>query len=452
MKEGFSMATLHLEGVPQPKQEEFFLSTARHIAYGGSRGGGKSWAMRRKFVLLALRYPKLKILLLRRTMPELRNNHIRPLQAELDGFAQYKDSEKTFFFPNGSFIQLGYCDHEKDVYQYQGQEYDVIGFEEATQFTEFIKDFIATSNRTTRKDFQPRIYYTANPGGTGHAWFKRLFIDRVYHNSEVAEDYVFIPAKIYDNLALMEADPGYVDKLKNLPDDLRRAFLDGDWTIFAGQFFSEWRAEKHVIKPFEIPEHWRKWRSIDFGFKDHTAVLWYAADEDGRVYVYRELYINQTLGTIVAKTIDDLSGDEEIKYTVAGHDMWAKRGTDFNAGESIAETFNNMGVYVEKADISRLVGWNRVREYLADASDGIPHLQVFETCKNLVRTLPMQIYDERKTEDMADGAEDHCADSLRYGLMSRPLRSKPLEKDEPFLLRHKKKAIERLKTHKKRVL
>jgi phage terminase large subunit len=446
------MPTLKLEGRPQPKQEEFFLSTARHIAYGGSRGGGKSWAMRRKFVLLALRYPKLKILLLRRTMPELRNNHIRPLLAELDGFANYKDSEKTFFFPNGSFIQLGYCDHEKDVYQYQGQEYDVIGFEEATQFTEFIKDFIVTSNRTTRRDFTPRVYYTSNPGGCGHQWFKRLFIDRIYQNSEKAEDYVFIPAKIYDNLALMEADPGYVDKLKNLPDDLRKAFLDGDWEIFAGQFFSEFRKEKHVIAPFTIPDHWRKWRSIDWGFKDHTCVLWYASDEDGRTYVYRELYINQTLGTEVSKMVKDLSLGEEIKYTVAGHDMWQKRGTDFNEGESIAETFSNNGVYVEKADISRLVGWNRVREYLADASDSIPHVQIFETCKNLVRTIPLMIYDDRKTEDMSDGTEDHAVDSFRYGLMSRPLKSKPIEEEKPFILRHKHKAIDRMKKTMKRVL
>lgn len=446
------MPTLTLEGKPQPKQEEFFLSTARHIAYGGSRGGGKSWAMRRKFVLLALRYPKLKLLLLRRTMPELRNNHIRPLQAELDGFAQYKDSEKTFFFPNGSFIQLGYCDHEKDVYQYQGQEYDVIGFEEATQFTEFIKDFIATSNRTTRQDFQPRIYYTANPGGTGHQWFKRLFIDKQYQNSENPEDYVFIPAKIYDNHALMNADPGYVDKLKNLPEDLRKAFLDGDWDIFAGQFFSEWRVEKHVCKPFEIPDHWRKWRSIDWGFKDHAAIYWYACDEDGRVYVYRELYINQTLGTAVATKVKELSVGEEIRYTVAGHDMWQKRGTDFNEGESIAETFSNLGVYVEKADIARIVGWNRVREYLAVANDGIPHVQVFETCVNLIRTLPMMIYDDRKTEDMADGMEDHCVDSFRYGLMSRPIKSKGLEVEQPFIMRHKKKAIDRLKSGMKRVL
>lgn len=447
------MVTLHLEGAPQPKQEEFFLATHRHIAYGGSRGGGKSWAMRRKFVLLALRYPKLKILLLRRTMPELRNNHIRPLQAELDGFAQYKDSEKTFFFPNGSFIQLGYCDHEKDVYQYQGQEYDVIGFEEATQFTEFIKDFIATSNRTTRKDFTPRIYYTANPGGTGHAWFKRLFIDKVYQNSEVAEDYIFIPAKIYDNHALMDADPGYVDKLKNLPDDLRRAFLDGDWNVFAGQFFSEFRTEKHVVKPFAIPDHWRKWRSIDWGYKDDCAVYWYACDEDGRVFVYRELYVNQTLGTQVAKKVYDLSTDDKnIRYTVAGHDMWQKRGHDFNEGESIAEVFANEGVHVEKADISRIVGWNTVREYLANASDGKPHVQIFENCHNLIRTLPMMVYDERKTEDMADGMEDHAADSFRYGLMSRPVRTKPIEADTPYIARHKRKAVDRLKKVSKRIL
>lgn len=155
----------------------------------------------------------------------------------------------------------------------------------------------------------------------------------------------------------------------------------------------------------------------------------------------------------MAKMVYDLSLGEEIKYTVAGHDMWQKRGTDFSEGENIAETFSKNGVHVEKADISRLVGWNRVREYLADASDSIPHVQVFETCQNLVRTIPMMVYDERRTEDMADGMEDHCVDSLRYGLMSRPLKSKPAEiEDKSYIRRHKEKAIQRFKNVKKRVL
>lgn len=155
---------LLLQGTPNPKQAAFFLSSARHTAYGGARGGGKSWAMRRKFVLLAFRYEGLQLLLLRRTLPELTENHVRPLLQELNGVARYNQSQRCFLFPNGSRIKLGYCDLEKDVYQYQGQEYDVIGLEEATHFTESQMQFLTTCNRSVRRDFSPRMYYTCNPG------------------------------------------------------------------------------------------------------------------------------------------------------------------------------------------------------------------------------------------------------------------------------------------------
>ncbi len=243
---------------PYPPQVKFFESTARHTAYGGARGGGKSWAMRRKFILLAITYPGLKLLLMRRTFPELEENHILPLKAELAGFAEYTDKRKEFMFPNGSYIKCGYCDAEDDVYQYQGQEYDVVGLEEATSFTEAQMQFIATCNALQRDDFKPRMYYTCNPGGVGHAWVKRLFIDRDYRNAERPEDYVFIPARVYDNEALMEANPEYVAALENLPDDLRRAHLEGDWDGLMGQFFKEWRRDKHVCKPFPIPQHWKR--------------------------------------------------------------------------------------------------------------------------------------------------------------------------------------------------
>ncbi len=251
--------------VPNLKQREFFTATARHIAYGGARGGGKSWAMRRKFVLLALKYDGLRLLLLRRTLPELRENHVIPLMQELHGLAKYSSEEKSFTFANGSRIKLGYCDHENDVYQYQGQEYDVIGLEEATHFTETQKDFLTTCNRSTRTDFKPRMYYTANPGNVGHAWFKRLFVDKQYQRQERAEDYVFVPARVYDNTILMTTNPEYVQGLENLPDDLRRAFLEGDWDIFAGQYFGEFRRELHVVEPIPLPGHWRRFCSIDWG-------------------------------------------------------------------------------------------------------------------------------------------------------------------------------------------
>lgn len=418
------MGELALKGYPNERQKEFFLSTARHIGYGGARGGGKSWAMRRKFVLLALKYPGLKLLILRRTLPELRENHVMPLLTELHGFAKYNDDQKAFAFPNGSRIKLGYCDNDRDVLQFQGQEYDVIGMEEATHFTDAMRTFFTTANRSTRTDFKPRMYYTSNPGGVGHAWFKRLFIDREYANKERAEDYVFIPAKVYDNKVLMDSNPEYVEALENLPEDMREAHLHGNWDVFAGQYFREWRRETHVIVPRELPKSWMRFCSIDWGYNDPCAVYWHAV-YDMRVYTYRELYITQTNASDVAKKIVELSGNENIEYTVASPDMWHKRGTALSRdgemkGESIAEIFMEAGVWLNKADNDRLQGWTRMREYMKKSPDGMPYWVIFDTCTNLIRTLPQLIHHDRQVEDVSDKVEDHGPESCRYGLMSRP--------------------------------
>jgi len=431
------MAQLLLKGYPNPRQQEFFRARARHIAYGGARGGGKSWAMRRKFVLLCLRYPGLHILLLRRTLPELNENHVRPLQAELAGIATYQAVQRAFVFPNGSRIKLGYCDRESDVYQYQGQEYDVVGLEEATHFTESQMQFLTTCNRGTRTDFSPRMYYTCNPGGVGHAWVKRLFLDRQYRNSERAEDYQFIPARVYDNRALLRGNPEYVKTLENLPENLRRAHLEGDWDVLSGQYFSEFRREKHVIRPFAIPDWWRKFRAMDWGYNDPCAVLWFACGPDGHIYVYRESYERQMLASAMAKRILSLTGEERIAYTVASPDAWQKRGVQIKGedgvvGESIAEMFQRSGVPLLKADNARILGWQRVREYLADAPDGTPYLQIFDCCEHVIRTLPMLQFDSSNVEDVADG-EDHAPEALRYGLMSRPAKSRQQVPKKPVI-------------------
>lgn len=415
---------LMLEGFPSERQREFFLSRARHTAYGGARGGGKSWAMRRKFILLALRYPGLNLLLLRRTLPELRENHLIPMQRELYGFAVYNSAERVFRFPNGSRIKLGYCDTMQDVYQYQGQEYAVIGLEEATHFTEEQMRFLTTCNRTTRKDFSPRMYYTCNPGNVGHAWVKRLFIDRLYAESENPNDYLFIPARIYDNKVLLEADPNYIRQLEALPEELRRAHLDGDWDVHAGQYFREFSRDRHVIEPFEIPSWWRRFRSMDWGYNDPCCVLWHAVDGENRVYTYRELYVRETRAGEVAAMVLELSRGESISYTVASPDMWQKRGAVLSGaggfeGETLAELFTSSGLSLTPADNSRVPGWNRVRDFLAVAPDGRPNWLCFSDCRNLIRQLPALQFDQHNREDAADG-DDHAPEALRYALMSRP--------------------------------
>lgn len=411
---------VHLSGVPNPKQAAFFRAAARHIAYGGARGGGKSWAMRRKFVLLAFRYSGLELLLLRRTLPELTENHVRPLLQELGGAATYHATRREFLFPNGSRIRLGYCDREADVYQYQGQEYDVVGLEEATHFTESQMQFLTTCNRSVRADFSPRMYYTCNPGGVGHAWVKRLFIDRDYRNAERPEDYVFIPARLSDNTILMQRNPGYAQTLMNLPEHLRRAHLDGDWDVLAGQYFPEFCRERHAVTPYPIPTGWRRFRAMDWGYNDPCCVLWFAVVPDGKLVVYRELYLRHTLSSEIARTVRTLSAGEQIAYTAASPDAWQQRGLGGVEGQTIAEVFAKNGVPLIPADNARIPGWQRVREALAIEPGGTPQLAIFETCTNLLRTLPLLTYDAHSVEDVSAYCEDHAAEALRYGLMSRP--------------------------------
>ena len=412
--------TLVLEGEPNPRQRLFFEATGRYIAYGGARGGGKSWAMRRKFIMLANAYDGLRILLLRRTLAELNENHVVPLMKELEGYAQYNREQKVIKFPNGSRIKLGYCEQEADVFQYQGQEYDVIGLEEATQFTETQMLYISTCNRSTRTDFKPRMYFTCNPGGVGHEWVKRLFIDRHYKASENPNDYVFIPAKLTDNTVLMKNNPEYLQVLQNLPEHLRKAYLDGDWDAMEGQYFEEFNRAVHVCRPFQIPSWWKRFRAMDWGYRDPCCVLWFAVDPEGRVYVYDELYITRTIASQVAKMVKQKTAGYKCAYTAASPDAWAKRGaTDGIEGVSVEQIFAKNGVPLQKADNSRVVGWQRVREFLQCTDGEKPMLQIFDCCTNLIRTLPTLTYDKNDHEDVSDRCEDHAAEALRYGLMSR---------------------------------
>lgn len=434
------------EEVPNEKQIKFFKADAKHIGYGGARGGGKSWAMRRKFVMLAMNYAGLKLLLLRRSMPELRNNHILPLRTELYGYAKYNQDERAFVFPNGSRLALGYCDNEGDQLQYQGQEYDVIGFEEATQFPEEWIKFISTCLRTTRTDFKPRIYYTMNPGGAGHEYIKRIFIDRHFNDGENPDDYVFIQATVYDNKVLMEANPEYIDLLKALPAHKRKAHLDGDWNVYEGQVFEEFRNDEahyedrqftHVIKPFEIPDQWKIYRSFDFGYSKPFSVAWWAVDYDGRVYRILELYgcVANEPNTGIRWTPDEIF--KEVKrienehrwlkdkqiFGVADPAIWDRSG-----GVSIAEVAEKYGVYFDKGDHKRLPGLMQVHYRMEFDENGIPMMYIFSTCKAFIRTIPLLTYDPHKPEDIDTTQEDHVIDETRYFLMLNPM--KPIKPKE----------------------
>lgn len=434
---------------PNPRQQAFFRAEAANVAYGGARGGGKSWAMRRKLVLLAMRYPGLNLLLLRRTLPELRANHILPLQRELAGYAVWSGAERAFRFPNGSRLVMGYCDSDSDCAQYQGQEYEVIGFEEATNFESDWLTFIATCLRTTRTDFVPRIYYTCNPGGPGHAYIKRLFIDRAFHDGEDPADYVFIPAKVYDNQVLMQRDPGYLKRLEALPPARRRAHLEGDWNVYEGQVFAEWRDDPahyadgkwtHVIEPFDIPDTWRVYRSFDFGYAKPFSVGWWAVDFDGRLYRILELYgcVPGEPDTGVRWTPEQIF--EQIRTTEATHPYLRGRDIrgvadpaiwDASRGDSIADIADRYGVYFEPGDHKRLPGWMQVHYRLAFDEAGLPMLYVFRNCRDTRRTLPLLRYDAHAPEDVDTRQEDHIADEIRYLCQSDPIAPRPVVQRTP---------------------
>ena len=428
-------------GKPNPRQIEFFKARARFIAYGGARGGGKSWAVRKKAAGLALSYPGAGILIVRRTFPELRENHILPMTADLAGVARYRDADKSFTFPGGSRIVFGYCSSESDVLQYQGQEYDVIFMDEATQFTEFQFTTLTACLRGAN-DFPKRFYLTCNPGGVGHAWVKRLFIDRRYKKTEHPEDYVFIAANVYDNHALMAHDPDYVRMLENLPEEQRRAWLLGQWDIFEGQYFAEFDRNVHVCRPYGIPAHWRRYVTLDYGM-DMLAALWVAVDEQGRAVVYRELYEGRDNGkgengqghiiSAAARRLLEANGGDEVQAWLAPPDLWNRRQ---DTGKSAAELFLENGVPLTKTGNSRVAGWLAVREFLAPgpvsgrpgfaageteaeapqaSGPALPRLRIFDTCANLIRTLPALRHDERKPEDAAVTPHEltHAPDALR---------------------------------------
>lgn len=444
--------TITLRGKPYPKQIQFFKATqGRYIGYGGSRGGGKSWAARRKAVLMCLRYPGIQILLVRRRYKDLKENHLLQLKAEIGDITTYDQESHAFIFPNKARLRLGYCDSESDTLQYQGLAYDVIIMEEATQFTEFQFTIFTESNRSSGmmlQRFRPRMYFTCNPGGVGHAWFKRLFISRQYRGKEDPDNYIFIPSSVYENDYLMQNDPDYVMALEALPEARRKAMLLGDWDVFEGAFFTEWRnvpgghltrIGTHVIAPFErteqnphgIPDTWPRYRWFDFGYAKPFACLWAAVDPDGVLFIYRELYgctgepdvgVRWSPDRIARKIAEIEKVHEPRKVTVRGiadPAIWNKE-----SGESIAEVMEKFGILFDKADNDRLNGWMQVHYRLDMGDDGRPRMYVTRDCPNTIRVMPIMLHDKIDVEDMDSKMEDHIPDAIRYGCMARPVSAR----------------------------
>ena len=426
--------------MPKPNEKQILALKDQHryVGYGGARGGGKSWFVRWKATLLCLKYPGIKILITRKTYRELLNNHIVPLCGMLDGIAGYNKTEKCFTFPNGSMIWFGYCAGDEDLGQYQGAEYDVWFADEAGQFRE---EWLTQIDACVRgvNGFPKRTYFTLNPGGPGHGYFKRLFIDKRYTADEHPEDYSFIQALCTDNLALMESQPEYMRSLQKLPPKLREAWLYGRWDVYEGQFFEDFcdrpehymdRQWSHVIEPFEIPGDWKIYRSFDWGYNKPFSCGWWAVDYDGVVYRILELYgctetPNEGVKWTPPQVFREIARIEREHRWLMGKKIIGIADPaiwDAETGESIADAAAKFGVYFTPGDHKRLPGWMQVHYRLQFDGNGFPRMYVFRNCKAFIRTLPLLQYDEHKPEDLDTDGEDHVADEVRYFCMARPIK------------------------------
>ena len=445
---------------PNPgPQSSFLASTEEEVLYGGAAGGGKSYAM----LADPMRYfnnPNFVGLLLRRTNDELRELKWESQKLYPKAFpgAKWKEKDSMWVFPSGAKFWMTYLERDDDVLRYQGQAFTWIGVDELTQYaTPFAWTYLKSRLRTTDPELKKHLSMrgTTNPGGPGHHWVKKMFVDpevpgRSFWATDLDTGEIlrypdnhedpdkagkplfkrkFIPALLKDNPYLY-ADGNYERSLHGLPEAQRRKLLDGDWSVMEGAAFSEFNPKVHVCEPFEIPNSWRRFRGADYGYTSPAAVLWLAIDPAYEtLYVYRELYKSKMTAIDMASQVLDLEQDEKISYGVLDSSVWHQRGHN---GPSIAEEMIGYGCRWRPSDRgagSRIAGKNRLHELLkVDEHSGKPGIMIFNTCRQLIADLPSIPSDPNGTDDIDSRyTSDHTYDALRYSIMSRPRAGSPLD-------------------------
>lgn len=419
------------------------------IGLGGARGPGKSHSVLSQAALDdCQRVPGLKVLFLRQTGVSAQESFNDLISKAVKGRVEYRKSKVSLRFNNGSRILLGGFKDEKEIDKYIGIEYDIIIVEELTQITEEKYNKLRGSLRTSKANWRPRMYTSFNPGGIGHAWVRARYV--LPHRNKTQTDTRFIPSTYKENPALNDE---YTKYLESLTGSLGRAWREGNWDVFEGQYFAEWNYDMHVVPPFTIPPTWPRFRSIDpSGREGITSCHWYTVNSDGVVYVYREYYWNakeidkngnekggrdydQHARAIaeMSKERNDHEGpvdQESYNYSVIDTAAFAKAGYS----ETAAEIYEREGVGgLIPAAKERVIGWNAVHTYLRYIKDPgspsgytQPKLQVFSTCVNMIRTIPLLLHDDKHPEDVNSKGEDHAADELRYLL--RTLREAKADK------------------------
>lgn len=423
--------------IPTPKQLEFHAACRAAdkadgpimIGFGGRRGPGKSHAAFAQTVLDdCIRFSGLKFLFLRKigkvakeSFEDLRQNVLFALPHD------YSSHRGLLTLKNGSRIVTGHFYNDNDIDAYLGIEYDGIVVEEANTLSGHKLTMLFGSLRTSKEDWRPRGYLTFNPGGIGHGHIKRLFI--IPHRTRKEVDTRFIPAGVYDNPFINQ---NYKRYLESLTGWLRRAWLDGDWDIAAGQFFTNWNYETHVVETVDMAHDWTMWAALDYGFVHPTVCHLMAQDGDGAVFVVDEYVARRQLVPQNAKGIKEMLERNSINLShlqtfVAGADVFAKRGTTY---ETIADQYRQEGIKLRTANSDRINGAARIMQMLGDDEHGIePRLFVSSRCKRLIDTIPTLEHNPNNPEDVLkvdvdeDGfGGDDAYDCARYALMSIPAR------------------------------
>jgi len=434
---------------PFPRQEEFHRSPAKYRLFGGAAGPGKTKALLWEAILQAHEAPGCDTLLLRRTYPELESSLLAYFRRDVPRslYRSFNESKRLVTWHNGSTTRFGFCRYDTDVYQYQGAEFLFIGLDELTHFTFAQWQFLTSRNRCSVPGTFPCMAGATNPGNTGHAWVKALWIDKVppagMENAAAydAREYDFIAARLSDN-PIFANDAGYRRALEALPEHLRRAFLDGDWEVFAGQFFDVFDHARHVIRPDELrlESWWPRWISVDWGFHHPSAVYWHCAvpvaqasacapvdsasrvDASGKacaaegplIFTYREFVQPQLSARMLAQAIVEHTGREQIAEVFLSPDAFATRTSDTSVASQMGEIFAANGLpQPVPAQDDRVHGWQLMYSLLADG-----RWLIGQNCERLIACIPTLICDERNVEDIRKRDGDDPADSARYGLVS----------------------------------
>jgi hypothetical protein len=409
---------------PFPRQIEFHRCGAKYRLFGGAAGPGKTKALLWEAIRQANKWPLVDTLLLRRTFPELEASLISQFRRDVPPwfYQSYNEAKHVVTWHNGSTTRFGYSASENDIYQYQGAEFLFIGIDELTLFTLGQWQFLTSRNRCPNPRATPNMAGATNPGNIGHAWVKALWVDRRpapgmdRPGQYDAGDYAFIRATIADN-PLYRDDADYLKTLEALPRHLRQAFLEGDWNVFAGQYFDIFdvrchtrRAEQLGLEPW-----WPRWISIDWGFEHPSAVYWHASGPGSVVVTYREFVANHLSPGMLAQAVGERSKGEKIGAVYLSPDAFAHRTSESTIADQLGEVLERDGLpRPAPADDDRVGGWMLIYQMLEENK-----WLIAENCVRLVDCLPTLVRDPANVEDVQKMEGDDPADSARYGLKSR---------------------------------